>query len=227
MSAPQRTPQLILFDCDGTLVDSQQQIITAMQTAFADHGLAAPEVEAVRAVIGLSLGLAVDRLAPGLDEGLREAVLAGYRTAYVASESSLALFSGVREGLEALHEKGYWLGVVTGKSRRGLLRVLDAFDMHALFQVWRTADCCPSKPHPAMVLECMGEMGVDADATQVIGDACFDMEMARAAGVRALGVSFGVEPASRLIQAGAARVFHRFDEIAPSFPSLSHTPSAA
>lgn len=220
-------PGLILFDCDGTLVDSQQQIITSMQTAFADNGLAAPDAASVRAIIGLSLAVAVDQLAPGFDDGLRQAVLARYRHAYVASESSLALFAGVREGLATLCHKGYWLGIVTGKSRHGLLRVLDAFDLHALFQVWRTADCCPSKPHPAMVLECMQELGVGADATQVIGDACFDMQMARAAGVRALGVSFGVEPAERLMDAGAARVFHRFDEIAPSFPSLAPAPPAA
>ncbi len=219
-------PELILFDCDGTLVDSQQQIITAMQTAFADHGLAAPDDTSVRGVIGLSLSVAVDRLAPDLDERLRENVLGSYRHAYVASESSLALYAGVREGLEALRHKGYWLGIVTGKSRNGLLRVLDAFDLHALFQVWRTADCCPSKPHPAMVLECMHELGVGADVTQVIGDACFDMQMAHAAGVRALGVSFGVEPAERLMDAGAVRVYHRFDEIAPSFPGLASVPSA-
>jgi phosphoglycolate phosphatase len=214
-------PRLILFDCDGTLVDSQHQIIASMQAAFADNGLAIPGAGDVCAVIGLSLALAVDRLAPGLDAGLREKVLVRYRHAYVASESSLALFAGVREGLESLHAKGYWLGVVTGKSRKGLLRVLDAFDLHALFQVWRTADCCPSKPHPAMVLECMQELGVTAAATEVIGDACFDMQMAHAAGVRALGVSFGVEPASRLVAAGAVRVFDRFDEIAPSFPSMA------
>ena len=219
-------PGLILFDCDGTLVDSQQQIVAAMQTAFADNGLAAPDADAVRAIIGLSLAVAVDRLASGLDDGLRQAVLASYRHAYVASEASLALYAGVREGLEVLRHKGYWLGIVTGKSRNGLLRVLDTFDLHALFQVWRTADCCPSKPHPAMVLECMQELGVGAEVTQVIGDACFDMQMAHAAGVRALGVSFGVEPASRLTDAGAARVYHRFDEIAPSFPGLASVPPA-
>lgn len=220
-------PRLILFDCDGTLVDSQQHIIVSMQAAFADSGLEAPEADAVRGVIGLSLSLAVAGLAPDIDDGLHQQVLARYKHVYVASETSLALFPGVREGLEDLHDKGYWLGIVTGKSRQGLLRVLDAFDLHALFPVWRTADCCPSKPHPAMVLECMDELGVAAAATQVIGDACFDMQMARAAGVRALGVSFGVEPANRLIEAGAARVYHRFDEIAPSFPVLAAAPSAA
>ena len=220
-------PALILFDCDGTLVDSQQQIVASMQTAFAGQGLAAPEASAVHAVIGLSLATAVDRLAPGLEPGLREAVLSAYRRAYVDSERSLSLYPGVREGLESLRRKGYWLGIVTGKSRNGLLRVLDDFDLHALFHVWRTADCCPSKPHPAMVLECMDELGMEAAATQVIGDACFDMEMARAAGVRALGVSYGVEPAERLMAAGAMRVFQRFDEIAPWFPDLGRRESAA
>lgn len=219
--------ELILFDCDGTLVDSQQQIVASMQSAFTDNGLAAPSADAVHAIIGLSLATAVDRLAPGLDPALREAVLASYRRAYVESERSLTLYPGVREGLESLHRKGYWMGVVTGKSRNGLLRVLDTFDLHALFQVWRTADCCPSKPHPAMVLECMDELGMDAVATQVIGDACFDMEMARAAGVQAMGVSYGVEPAERLMAAGATRVFHHFDEIERWFPGPGHRATAA
>lgn len=220
-------PALILFDCDGTLVDSQQQIVAAMQVAFTDNGLAAPDASAVHAVIGLSLSTALERLAPGLDEALGQAVLATYRRAYVGSEQSLTLYPGVREGLEALRDKGYWLGIVTGKSRNGLLRVLDHFDLHVLFDVWRTADCCPSKPHPAMVLECMHELGMDAGRTRVIGDACFDMEMARAAHVKALGVSFGVEPAERLIAAGAMRVFDRFEEIAPWFPSLAGEETAA
>jgi len=220
-------PELILFDCDGTLVDSQRQIVASMQAAFADNGLASPSAATVHAIIGLSLVTAVDRLAPGLDPPTREAVLASYRRAYVDSEHSLSLYPGVQEGLATLCEKGYWLGIVTGKSRNGLLRVLDHFGLHPLFQVWRTADCCPSKPHPAMVLECMHELGMDAAATQVIGDACFDMEMARAAGVRALGVSYGVEPAERLMAAGATRVFHHFDEIAPWFPGLGRKESAA
>jgi phosphoglycolate phosphatase len=220
-------PELILFDCDGTLVDSQCQIITSMQTAFADNGLETPSEASVRAIIGLSLATAVDRLAPGLDRATQEAVLAAYRRSYVDSERSLGLYPGVREGLESLCDKGYWLGIVTGKSRKGLLRVLDAFNLHPLFQVWRTADCCPSKPHPAMVLECMDELGMGAARTYVIGDACFDMEMARAAGVQALGVSYGVEPAERLTAAGAVQVFHHFDEISPWFPGPARKASAA
>ena len=219
-------PQLILFDCDGTLVDSQAQIVASMQAAFAEHDLTTPDAVDVSAVIGLSLTIAVDRLAPQLEAGMREAVLASYRRAYVGSEPSLALYPGVREGLEMLRDKGYWLGVVTGKSRAGLTRVFETFDLHPLFQVWRTADCCPSKPHPAMVIECMDELGVGAADTQVVGDACFDMQMARAAGVRALGVSFGVEPAERLVDSGAEHVFARFDDIAPWFPALSRQSAA-
>lgn len=221
--------QLILFDCDGTIVDSQHQIIAAMHAAFSRNGLTAPDTELIRSVIGLSLTIAVERLAPDLDmdKNLLEMVLATYRQAYVAFEPGLSLYEGVREGLESLRDKGYLLGIVTGKSRKGLLRVLDTFDLHPLFQVWRTADCCPSKPNPAMVLECMQELCMEPDSTLVVGDACFDMEMACAAGVKALGVSFGVESAERLTAAGAVHVFRRFDEISSWFPRLEAGMAAA
>ena len=126
----------------------------------------------------------------------------------------------MKETLEVLRSRGYWLGVVTGKSRAGLLRVLESFELGDLFYVWRTADCTHSKPHPAMVLECMLELGVPADRTWVVGDACFDIQMAVAAEVEALGVSFGVASSDELLQAGARRVVNDFAELLSYFPRL-------
>lgn len=210
---------LILFDCDGTLVDSQAHIVHTMQQAVAACGHRVPEVSAVRAIIGLSLEEAIGLLLPGTEALQRQQVMGYYRRQY-ATEADIRLYPGVIETLRHLKARGYWLGIVTGKSRRGLLRQLDEFGMDALFQVWRTADCCPSKPHPAMVLECMQEMGVGALQTTVVGDSRFDMQMAVASGVRALGVSFGVEPPEVLLDHGAAAVVDRFADLVALFPPL-------
>ena len=213
-------PQLILFDCDGTLVDSHGHITDVMQQTFEESDLPAPAASAVRDVIGLSLDEAVLRLLPQDCNGQRDRIIDGYRQRYGAAPDASPLYAGVRETLETLRQNGYWLGIVTGKSHRGLMRTLDQHDLHAAFQVWRTADVCPSKPHPAMVLECMQELGVDAAQTSVVGDSCFDIEMACAGGVRALGVSFGVGTPESLQQAGASDVVHSFADLLVHFSPL-------
>lgn len=214
------TAHLILFDCDGTLTDSHGAIVRAMCSAFESCGLTPPRERQVSAVIGLSLQSAVARLSP--DAGFNQQIENAYRIAYRADEAALRLYPGVRETLEQLKQRGYWMGIVTGKSRPGLLRVLEQFDLSDYFYVLRTADCCPSKPHPAMVQECMAEMGV-SDPAQVtlVGDARFDMQMAVAAGVRALGVSFGVEDAGALYEAGAVDVLDEFPALIQYFPNLT------
>ncbi|PJA30731.1 MAG: hydrolase, partial [Zetaproteobacteria bacterium CG_4_9_14_3_um_filter_53_7] len=153
-----------------------------------------------------------------------EQVIEGYRDSYRDSESMVRLFPHVSETLEALRERGYWLGVVTGKSHPGLLRVLDTFKLADQFLVLRTADCTHSKPHPAMVLECMHEMGVTCGQTVVVGDALFDVQMARAAHVRSIGVSFGVAAGSELMAAGAQVVVDHFAELLEHFPPLHSQP---
>lgn len=217
---------LILFDCDGTLVDSQAQIVRAMQQAIAACGQAEPTAAAVRGVIGLSLADAVARLLPQASAALRKQAADRYRRAY-ALQASAPLFPGVLQTLACLRARGYLLGIVTGKSRRGLLRQMDATGLHAFIQVWRTADCCPSKPHPAMVLECMRETGVAAAHTAVVGDTCHDMHMAAASNVRALGVGFGVESPAVLLAHGAAAVVAHFAELAAYFPPLPGSAPAA
>ncbi len=226
--ADAQTPlRLILFDCDGTLTDSHPAIIGAMRAAFADAGLPAPEAETVAGVIGLSLDAAVASLLPaGADARMHAAVVARYRAIYRDFEGDVRLFDGVPETLDALAGRGFWLGIVTGKSRAGLLRTLARFDLASRMLVWRTADCCPSKPHPAMVLECADEMGVPPAETLVVGDAAFDMQMARAAGARAIGVDFGQPGAAGLREAGAETVVTAFPALLSCVPPLSGAPDS-
>jgi len=210
---------LILFDCDGTLTDSHGAIVEAMQQAFVRCGLLAPGEEAVHQVIGLSLQRAVEILSP--DAGRNAEISQAYRELYIAAEAGLALYPGVIDTLEQLKQRGYRLGIVTGKSRSGLLRVLEQFQLGHYFDVLRTADCCHSKPHPAMALECMDEVGAVPERTSLVGDALFDMQMATAANVRAFGVSFGVESAERLYAAGACDVVNDFSALLEHFPPLN------
>jgi len=213
-------PQLILFDCDGTLMDSHHHIVVVMQQAFADCELQPPAAESVHPVIGLSLTLAVQRLLPDVGSGLQDRVVERYRHLYRILPAGYGLFDGVRETLVELGRRGYWLGVVTGKSHAGLLRALEDFELGQHFLVMRTSDHCPSKPHPAMVDECMAEMGVEAAQTTVIGDALLDMQMARNSGVRAFGVSFGVADGASLLDAGAMAIIDDFDDLLERFPPL-------
>jgi len=217
-------PHLILFDCDGTLMDSHHHIIRVMQLAFARHQLPQPTVEAVSDVVGLSLSTAVKKLLPGEEDSLTAAVVETYRDLYRDLPGDYALFAGVRETLDILCERGYWMGVVTGKSLSGLERVLDDFSLAHYFLVIRTADHCPSKPHPAMVNECMDEMGVESGQTTVVGDALLDMQMAQASGVQALGVSFGVAEGETLRAAGATAIVDAFDTLLEHFPPLQNEP---
>ncbi len=216
-------PHLILFDCDGTLTDSHGAIVKAMRQAFASCGLDAPAGSDVCRVIGLSLQSAIEILVPvGLSGECPpvESIAEAYRQHYLVAEETLTLYPGVTETLENLKQRGYWMGVVTGKSKRGLLRVLEKFELSNYFYAVRTADCCPSKPHPAMALECMQELGVDAAQTTLVGDALFDMQMAKAARVRGIGVSFGVESADALYASGAEEVVDDFSQLLEHFPPL-------
>ncbi|MES0371139.1 MAG: HAD-IA family hydrolase [Mariprofundaceae bacterium] len=220
MSSPDTTPpHLILFDCDGTLTDSHGAIVTAMQQAFESSNLTPPSDETVQRVIGLSLEGAVERLSP--DASSSEKIIEDYREYYVAGEAMISLYPGVIETLDELKERGYWMAVVTGKSKPGLIRVLEQFNLRDYFYAIRTADCTHSKPHPAMAMECMEELGASKENTSLVGDALFDMEMANAASVRAYGVSFGVESAGALYAAGAYDVVDDFPALLGHFPPLS------
>lgn len=211
--------RLIVFDCDGTLVDSQAAIVTCVQTAFAGERLPPPSAEAVRRIVGLSLVEAVLALLPEPDVVLAARLAEAYKLAYIEHRRSPdyhePLFPGTRELLDALLEHGVLMGVATGKAMRGLQHVLEHHRLAPYFVTLQTADRHPSKPHPAMMLAAMDVTGAMPAETMLVGDTSFDMLMARAASAMAVGVSWGNHPAAELIAAGAAHVLDRFDELLP------------
>ena len=217
--------RLVLFDCDGTIVDSQVMIVTAMTRAFEAGGMVAPAREEILSIVGLSLPIAIARLAGDYPAATVDMLVESYKTAFFDLRNSTLhhepLYPSAREVIEALAaDDDTLLGVVTGKSMRGLLAILAMHGLRDHFQVLKTADGAPSKPHPAMVLEAMAEMGVDADRTVVIGDTSFDMEMAKAAGCHALGVTWGYHDRALLRSSGADRLVERYDEIPAAIQAL-------
>ncbi|HSF12315.1 MAG TPA: HAD-IA family hydrolase [Erythrobacter sp.] len=210
--------RLAVFDCDGTLVDGQADVCWAMERAFTRAGLAAPDNQAVRRIVGLSLPAAVRALAPALAEDKVAAVTEFYRSSYRARrEEGLLdepLFEGIAELLRQLHDAGWQLAVATGKSDRGLAACLATHGIADLFISLQTADRHPSKPHPAMLEAALFEAGAQPHQAVMIGDTSFDMLMARSAGVRAVGVSWGYHAPHELLASGAASVANSMAELA-------------
>lgn len=204
--------KLVLFDCDGTLVDSAGLIHEVMSRTFEAFDLPRPQAEATRAIIGLTLDTAIARLlGQGRIDGRATAMSAHYKAIFasVRGEGGFQepLFPGIAELVQNLARRDEVLiGAVTGKSRKGLSHIAATHGLDRHFFVSRTADDCPSKPHPAMVMECCAETGVDPAETIVIGDAIYDMQMAKAAGATALGVSWGYASVPQLIEAGADHI---------------------
>ncbi|WP_281966442.1 HAD-IA family hydrolase [Roseovarius nanhaiticus] len=199
------TLRLVIFDVDGTLVDSQGDIIASMRHAFAEIGAPAPKDPAVRGIIGLSLDVAMARLAPDLDASTHDALVEAYKRSYMSlraqagAAQSSPLFPGTRAMLDSLAARDdLLLGVATGKSRRGLDKLIEGHGLHGLFVTHQVADHHPSKPHPAMLHAALSETGVDARDAVMIGDTTYDMDMARAAGISTIGVSWGYHPAADL-----------------------------
>jgi phosphoglycolate phosphatase len=204
------TLKLALFDCDGTLVDSQHAIVSAMTAAWAGEGLGEPDPVRVRRVVGLSLVEAVARLLPDGDPVQHVRLAERYKEAFMrgrlAGRHLEPLFPGLREALEALERERVLLGVATGKSLRGLTATLAHHDLARFFVTLQTADIGPGKPDPAMVRRALAESGAEAADTVMIGDTVFDMEMARRAGVGAIGVAWGYHEVEELRAAGAQRI---------------------
>lgn len=209
--------KLAVFDCDGTLVDGQAAVCDAMEAAFARAALPAPERAAVRRIVGLSLPQAVRQLAPEADAERRAAAVEAYKAAFRATREAgrldEPLFGGMADLLHGLHETGWALAVATGKSDRGLAACLSGHGLAERFVSLQTADRHPSKPHPAMLEAAMREAGAAPHETVMIGDTSFDMAMARAAGVRAIGVAWGYHPASELLEAGAEAVAGTMEQL--------------
>lgn len=201
------TNKLALFDCDGTMVDSQANICISMDQAFRKHGLVPPDHHLVRRIVGLSLFEAVTQLLPDGDEATVVAVTQAYKEGFFELRQSGAvhepLYDGLLETLEELEASGWLLGVATGKSDRGLRHVLETHGLSDRFVTLQTADRHPSKPHPAMVELAIAEAGATPETTAMIGDTSFDMAMAVNARVRAVGVDWGYHDEQELIDAGA------------------------
>ncbi|MFK3692689.1 HAD family hydrolase [Agrobacterium tumefaciens] len=204
--------KLVLFDCDGTLVDSAGLIHAVMAQTFADFGKPRPDMSQTKAIIGLTLDIAIARMlgrAHVDDEA--SAMALRYKENYLPlkerAENPTPLFEGIAPLIEMLAKRDdVLIGAVTGKGRRGLLQILESHGFTEHFIVSRTADDCPSKPHPAMVMECCHETGMVPADTVVIGDAIYDMQMAKAAGAKAIGVSWGYASVDDLWKAGADAV---------------------
>lgn len=200
--------RLVIFDVDGTLVDSQADILGAMHLSFLAQGLVTPARDLVLGVVGLSLDVLMRELAPEVDAATRARLVRGYKDAYMTLRAdqggaiSSPFYPGVRETLDVLRaQPDTLLGVATGKSRRGLDKLIEAHDLKGVFVTQQVADFHPSKPHPAMLLEALRETGVEAENTVMIGDTSFDMDMAHAAGITGIGVRWGYHPVERLTAA--------------------------
>lgn len=215
---------LILFDVDGTLVDSQHMIVEAMSRAFRGLGLSVPDREAILGVVGLSLVEAMERLVP--EPGAPTLALAeGYRAAFQALRASgdheEPLFPGARAAIERFHARSdVLLGVATGKSRRGVAAIVERHGLKGRFVTIQTADDHPSKPHPSMVLKALAETGVEPARAAIIGDSSYDMLMAGAAGIRALGVSWGYQSVADLRATGAETILDCWEDADPAVASL-------
>lgn len=214
--------RLVLFDMDGTLVDSQVAITGAMAEAFAKVGYAAPTREAILSIVGLSLDLAMAKLAPGADVATCDALVEGYKSSYMVSRQASGaahspLYPGTVEMLSALNAvPEYLLGVATGKSQRGLDAVIAEHELNC-FVTRQSADFHPSKPHPSMIHTAMSETGVAPEHTVMIGDTSYDIDMGHSAGVTTIAVDWGYHPADQL---GAHHTITSFAELAPLLQRL-------
>jgi len=206
--------ELLVFDWDGTLMDSEAKIVRCVQGAAMDCGVADPGAKAIRHIIGLGLQEAIASLFPNESSESRETLINRYRVHFLEQDNTpMPLFPGVREGLEILAGRGYLLAVATGKARRGLERVMDDTGLRELFVATRCADEAFSKPHPKMLEDILDETGLGATQALMIGDTVYDMQMARHAGMPALGVSYGVHEPEHLMEDGALAVMDSFPDV--------------
>ncbi len=216
--------KLVLFDCDGTLVDSAALIHAVMSDTFADFGKPRPHLSATKSIIGLTLDIAIARMLgkEHVDDEAR-AMTEHYRKIYhplrERPDMIVPLFDGIDPLIsDLIKREDLLIGAVTGKGRHGLTHILDTHGFRQHFIVSRTADDCPSKPHPAMVTECCDETGMVPADTIVIGDAIYDMQMAKAAGAKAIGVAWGYASVDDLWKAGADAIVNHPSEIPGHIP---------
>lgn len=204
---------LIVFDWDGTLMDSTAAITGAIQQACVDLGLAAPSREQASYVIGLGLEDALRHAAPELPHADYPRLAAAYRKHYFALDGQLVLFDGALELLHELKSVGYNLAIATGKSRIGLSRAMDRPELRGLFDTTRTADETFSKPHPAMLHEIMAELASPPRRTVMVGDTTHDLQMARNAECDAIAVSYGAHDIAQLQSLSPVGLVHSVTEL--------------
>lgn len=209
--------RLAIFDCDGTLVDSQANICLAMEHAFDEAGMAPPSRYATRRIVGLSLVEAMRVLLPDAEAQVHIDMAERYKASYLVLRNNglehEPLYDGIAGLLSSMDESGWLLGVATGKSDRGLERCLDHHGIRGLFVTLQTADRHPSKPHPSMVYQALADVAVGATDAVVIGDTVYDIHMGKAAGTRTIGVNWGYHPADELRGAGADAIAESMDEL--------------
>ena len=217
--------RLAIFDCDGTLVDAQANICMAMERCFEEAGLPQPSREHSRRIVGLSLFEAMREMLPDAGDDRHLALAESYKKHFqqMRAEGLVAepLYEGMVELIDVLEAGDWLLGVATGKSDRGLSLCLDGHGLRRRFVTLQTADRHPSKPHPSMIEQAMAEAGASPPTTLMIGDTSYDMAMAKAAGVTAIGVAWGYHSARELEAAGADFIAHTPADIARFVKALA------
>ncbi|MEM8743365.1 MAG: HAD-IA family hydrolase [Pseudomonadota bacterium] len=209
---------LVIFDCDGTLVDSQHLIVAAMEQAFNAANQPSPPRDAILGIVGLSLPEAIWRLTSGAEEATVLKISDGYKNAFGELRKDPnhwePMYDGAHACVTALAaDDRFVLGIATGKSQRGVARVLERFELVGHFETIQTADDAPSKPHPGMIERALEETGAEKAHTVMIGDTTFDMEMARNAGVTGIGVSWGYHPHEHLDGDGVHEIAHDYPQL--------------
>jgi phosphoglycolate phosphatase len=205
--------QAIIFDWDGTLMDSEAAIVAAMREAYRQLQFPAPSYAEVRDIIGLSLDDALASLSPHIELPARCEIIANYRLNYTTRSESPKLFPGVERVLTELYQRGYALAVATGKSHKGLKKSLAGTNLGDIFSAMRTGDQCESKPSPAMLNEIIHELGIEAESALMIGDTEFDLAMAHSAGVACAAVSYGAHDVQRLKLFKPVFTLDKFEEL--------------
>ncbi len=208
-----RPLKLVVFDVDGTLVDSQDHIHAAMAHAFVANGVPLPPRSDILSIVGLSLPEAMTRLVPDLPPAVRSDLVAAYKNSFghLRAGRLSPLFDGAADALAKLGARPeVLLGIATGKSRRGLSHILAAHGLEGRFVTTQVADDHPSKPHPAMLDAALAETGAEPGHAVMVGDTTYDIEMGRAAGCHTVGVSWGYHRPAALAEAGAGQIVDDF-----------------